>query len=695
MLTKKENTGMRYFILIYAIMICLLLIIPYVSADLVVVSPSSGSQVYQGDTLNIINWTSGGIEATKVKYYAGKNTGGTFISNTTTYNELSPYTADFIIPSMPSDYNRISYSIFWSGNWYGQESSRYWIFNSTILQKINIIFSISENGDFSKKISGALVTISNGQSNTTDINGNCIIKLTPASGDYTYTVIKSGYQNIPDTNLGAYGLHDSNILLEMNVETNEYYITVSPAWIPNLDKYYLYGQIHKQGVNYINLSEINVISWSWHKMGLNGVPNGAEHVYYETLNSDNGLYYSRQDDGNYKGYQLSTQIYSNDKGGALPNPVSLNPVGQTGSILTTLKMVDNLGRPFSFSVSNLIGGSQPVGFNISTGNLTTGNMTINNITSNNVHFIVQDAYTGYPLSLSKISVRDDTKNTWQNTSVFSSGYDMSFDVGSHLTIIASSSGYTTLTKSITVEINSNEYINMYESNAITESGRANLFVYTRSSPTGSISSQPLNGVFVIVTNTSYPLETYSGYSDSSGKVVFIVNASRPYKITATTPNYLSSTTTINTGIINPFETYLYLTSVNVFSPTPTQPTPYPTQTSSQNIKPVVTPKSWTNESASICGVYDNSSILSYFKSQIACNGFETGISQSLLIAGIIILICVAYGAKYGKGVGAAIGGLIGFVLSFALGVIPFMILALILVLLTLVIAILILSKVSG
>jgi hypothetical protein len=55
-------------------------------------------------------------------------------------------------------------------------------------------------------ISGAAISISNGQSGYTDINGNLTLSITPPSADYTVNVTKAGYQNLSNWYLGPAGL---------------------------------------------------------------------------------------------------------------------------------------------------------------------------------------------------------------------------------------------------------------------------------------------------------------------------------------------------------------------------------------------------------------------------------------------------------------------------------------------------------
>jgi hypothetical protein len=117
---------------------------------------------------------------------------------------------------------------------------------------------------------------------------------------------------------------------------------------------------------------------------------------------------------------------------------------------------------------------------------------------------------------------------------------------------------------------------------------------------------------------------------------------------------------------------------------------YPT-INATTIPTIVTPAAWNDQNATVCGA-NSTNFIDYAKNLMACNGLNTGLSQSLGLAAIIIIIFVLIGSWKGAGIGAAIGGVIGFILSFALGLIPFVILALLIVLLILITAVLMFGK---
>ena len=69
----------------------------------------------------------------------------------------------------------------------------------------NVTFSISDSADFATKLSGVVVTLSNGQTNTTGTDGLTRIYVAPNSSLYTYSLVKTGYTAKYLQPLGGYG----------------------------------------------------------------------------------------------------------------------------------------------------------------------------------------------------------------------------------------------------------------------------------------------------------------------------------------------------------------------------------------------------------------------------------------------------------------------------------------------------------
>lgn len=535
----------------------------------------------------------------------------------------------------------------------GCGSNAYW--TTTVYYKIksgvrpptkNVTFSISDSTNITNKLQGVIVTLSNGQSNTTDITGSTFIGVTPNSSYYTYSLTKSGYQVKTSESLGYLGEIGGiayNTLTAGGI--SDYYITVSPAWIPSDGSQYLYGQIRKTGTSSTNLTDLKTISWQWRKWLPNG-ERGQSYSYQETTNSKNWLQFTKGSTGIYSGWNTDNTAFTNTKTAVLPNPLSLNPIGATGTILTTLYATDIYGNSYEYEVSNLIGDN------------TTA-------ATNNVKVRNQDAYTGGALLFSTISLRDDINNVWYNVTAQTGEYDFSIPANKQVTIYSTASGYQNLLKNATTPVNGVIHQNMYASGYLGDVGKTQLIVYTRSAPTSTISSQSLSEVYTTINQINQTL-IKSDYSSSIGNVIFSANISTVYTITASKTGYTTVSQTINTAAINPYEVYLYLTNNNVIQPTYT-PTPYPTLT------PITTliGGGIKNTTSAVCGNVDGSTnIVDLFKSNIACWGVSDRFSQDLAFAALIIAFFAFIMSKYGKGLGAIVGAALGFVLSLAAGLIP-------------------------
>ena len=69
----------------------------------------------------------------------------------------------------------------------------------------NVTFRVTETYDSTHNLDGALVTISNGQTNTTASDGTAFIRITPNSSAYNYSVTKTGYYSLINASLGSFG----------------------------------------------------------------------------------------------------------------------------------------------------------------------------------------------------------------------------------------------------------------------------------------------------------------------------------------------------------------------------------------------------------------------------------------------------------------------------------------------------------
>jgi hypothetical protein len=84
----------------------------------------------------------------------------------------------------------------------------------------NITFSISSSSNFTQKLSGVYIAISNGQFNTTGTDGTTVIGVTPNSSAYTYSLIKTGYNTKSAQPLGGYGVTGGTLYDTMDPDSS-------------------------------------------------------------------------------------------------------------------------------------------------------------------------------------------------------------------------------------------------------------------------------------------------------------------------------------------------------------------------------------------------------------------------------------------------------------------------------------------
>ena len=508
----------------------------------------------------------------------------------------------------------------------------------------NVTFSISDTANYALKLNNVTVTLSNGQTGITNSEGNVSFLIMPPATTHTYSLTRNGYISKLNETLGGYGLTGGIVYNSMIAGTlnTDYYITVSPAWIPAGGSQYLYGQLRKYGTSSANLTDIKVISWQWKKWLPEGAPSQS-FSYFDVTNSNYWLEYQKQPSGIYNGWSGLTNSFSVVKTAALPNPLSLNPIGASGTIITTLYATDIYGNNYEFNTSNLIGDN----------------------TTQNTHTVkVQDAHTGGALQFSLISLKNELTSIWFNTTAQTGQYVFTIAPSTPMTIYCNASGYQDRTYTGVISgVNTVSFCNMMASGYVGDLGKTEIIVYTRSVPVGSGSSQVIPNVYVSLTQLNQTI-TKSDYSSTGDGIVrFSANISTAYTITASKTGWLSASQTINTGAINPYEVYLYLG--NPYTTTQFTYTPIPTPSAVQTL----IGGGNRNMTAAVCGAESNN-IVQMFKNHIACWGVEERIVQDLVLAGIIIAFFAFVLSKWGKGLGAMIGASVGFILSLAAGLIP-------------------------
>jgi hypothetical protein len=237
----------RKLLLIAAVM--LLLIIP-VSAY--TISPAGDFRGGNGCTEgNLTIWTGENItfsfDSGDVAYYNGNCGGG--VRNSV--QGFGPVAATGTI--------QLNYA---AGNalWYICPSSlagcyNYFIYNATPKPAhSDVTFSISETGNFTKKLSGAVITLSNAQTATTNTSGMADIEVFPNSSAYTYGVTKTGYGTLAAQSLGGYGETGGTVYVEMESGTSGNVRTYVQAVDGATG-----GQVHNSN---IQLKDVNQSLWT-------------------------------------------------------------------------------------------------------------------------------------------------------------------------------------------------------------------------------------------------------------------------------------------------------------------------------------------------------------------------------------------------------------------------------------------------
>jgi hypothetical protein len=92
----------------------------------------------------------------------------------------------------------------------------YNFYNST---PITVAFNISNSANFTAKLSGVNIVVSNGQSGITGVFGNLTLPISPPSSTYTYSLIKTGYVTKSAQPLGGYGETGGSLYDTMDPDT--------------------------------------------------------------------------------------------------------------------------------------------------------------------------------------------------------------------------------------------------------------------------------------------------------------------------------------------------------------------------------------------------------------------------------------------------------------------------------------------
>ena len=116
--------------------------------------------------------------------------------------------------TMPASTDHFGYSIAPVGS----EVPYYYfqILSGSRPASVNVTFSVSETTNFTTKIPGATIELSNGQTGITNSTGSAVIPVYPPGGSYTFSLSKSGYTPSYNISLGALGTTGGTMYASMS-----------------------------------------------------------------------------------------------------------------------------------------------------------------------------------------------------------------------------------------------------------------------------------------------------------------------------------------------------------------------------------------------------------------------------------------------------------------------------------------------
>ena len=382
-----------------------------------------------------------------------------------------------------------------------------WIYGTTTFA--NLTFSVSRAGDFATKLSGVTIYLSNGQSNTTNANGEALFYVTPPSISYTYSMEKSGYSPVMGAALGGFGQAGGTLYTTMTPTAGGYSITVLPASIP-------LGSNTTGTIIGTNLGKIRDIVWSW------GDLTGS-YLFTEFGNASRPMDYINQS-AIWYGYDKTTGSYSRNKGAAILNPVVLSNISTTGDKTITC----------------LIGTDDGLWYTL------TAPLTITQGSQQTLILEATDAYTNNLVSNTNFTILNVGTNAWTNVSAPTGTYNFVVPYNTHLDITAKATAYSDTTLNWTVGI-TNTYIMgipMYPTQSIAV-GNVTLNVLVNDAENNLA---PIPGALVFAYIWPQPVQLgISQQTSGAGVSTFNLSASANYIVSVTKYGYASGGASVNTG----------------------------------------------------------------------------------------------------------------------------------------------------
>ncbi len=454
------------------------------------------------------------------------------------------------------------------------------------------------------------------------------------------------------------------------IVNSTYSISVTPSQISSDNSQYFTGEITANPSS--GLLNISAVLWKWKKFDDEGniIPS-SEASYLDTTDSTTWQAFVKKSDVFYA-YNSITKDYTVNKGAALPNPVSLNPIGALGAIQTSAFIILDDGYGFALETTNIIGD--------------------NETDTNQIHVRVQDSYTGAFLANTDINIKNLRTGNWSNVTTLSGMYDFTFKNGEIIDIFVDADGYLPYSlQGHYVKVDETIYVNVYRINVGVENQTETYIKIFKGEDSISGYTAPLPYTFYTIENSSNSTEFYHGRTNELGMDRVYLFPSTNYILNVDGgSNYLSVSKNFNTGSISPYEVSIYL---YVKSAITTSPTAIPITYGTTAI-PIVThalPNAGINLTCN-SDINAEVNIIGLFENAAACNGVTSKENADIIIAAFIIIVCAGILGKIASAMGALIGAGVGFVISIMLQLIPFWILIAVVIIAVVIIAALITKK---
>lgn len=363
------------------------------------------------------------------------------------------------------------------------------------------------------------------------------------------------------------------------------------------------------------------------------------------------------------------------------NPTILNEYGTYGGYVTNIGTTLPNNLPFKFKQ----GGNRTVKIVlIDTSEkeyIAYAYVNINDAGKYSVNLYPIDYVNNNFISGATISVQSYPERVWSNITIYSpEDAHWLLNLGFY-NIFASATGYKDkYWGALYVNEDKSEQIVLYPEDTTTgDITNSTVYIGVKD----GIKLTPISGAIVSVNLGGGNTKT-----SNSGVAVFILQNGTKYEVTASVSGYQSTKVTFTPNAAS----YSFDIAMGSSGVVPTAITPIPIATATY--APVITPAKWDNKNKTSCQIVmpDNATPIQRLMNGVSCLGVENSQDQSLALAGLIVMIFVAAGAKYGKGIGAAVGSVCGFILSLAAGLIPVWVFFALLLILGLVLAVYMLNR---